>query len=345
MIFSSSKCPLPALVAWCRTLKHSLGAGLDPVRIFRQMAKSGPRALRGIAKDVAGKLEAGESLEDAFAPHQDRFPPLFVELVAIGEQTGRLEVTFDELERYYETSLRVQRDFRSQMAYPAIQFLAAVFIVSALIFVLGLIGSKMDPLGMGLTGTLGAVTFAAGALTPAILLLVALKLSADSVRWRAYMEGMALVVPAWGPALKNFALHRFCVAMGMCVEAGLRAEKVLHYCFRATANAAFQRGADRAIAVAKKGGEMHEAIEASGAPFPEEFRQAVLVADESGTMTEVMERLAENYREEGSRQLKQAAQYTSWAIYGLMALVLIFLIFTIAQKVYISPMNDAMKGM
>ena len=31
MLFSSSKCPLPALVAWCRSLRYSLSAGLDPV--------------------------------------------------------------------------------------------------------------------------------------------------------------------------------------------------------------------------------------------------------------------------------------------------------------------------
>jgi hypothetical protein len=62
-------------------------------------------------------------------------------------------------------------------------------------------------------------------------------------------------------------------------------------------------------------------------------------------MSEVAERLANNYREDGSRQLKQAAQYTSWAIYGMMALLLIFAIFSIATKVYINPINDAANGL
>src|SRR5262245_19532999 len=104
MLFSSSKCPLPALVAWCRTLHHSIGAGLDPVRIFKQQAKSGPRALRAIAADVAEKLSAGSSLVDAFEPYRGHFPPLFLELVEVGEQTGRLEDTFRELEQYYESN-------------------------------------------------------------------------------------------------------------------------------------------------------------------------------------------------------------------------------------------------
>jgi type II secretory pathway component PulF len=333
-------------VSWCRTLKHSIGAGLDPIKIFKQQAKSGPRALRPVAQDLVAKLGKGWSLEDALEPYRDRFPPLFVELVAVGEQTGRLEDTFHELEAYYETSLQVQRDFRSQMAYPAMQFIAAVFIISGLIFVLGQIGrGTTDPLGLGLTGTVGAITFFACAFAPVVALLAFFKLTAESVRWRSRVEGMCLVLPAWGPALLNFALHRFSVALGMCIESGLKAEKTLHYSFRACANAAFQRGEDRAVAVVKKGGEIHEALEASGAPFPEDFREAIEVADITGNMTEVCERLSNNYREEGSRRLKQAAQYTSWLIYGLMAVLLIIAIVGIAQRVYINPINEATKGL
>ena len=345
MFFSSSKCPLPALVAWCRVLKHSLGAGLDPIKIFRQQGKSGPRALRSLALELADKLGKGESLEDALEPHRSVFPPLFVELVAVGEQSGRLEDTFSELADYYETTLRVQRDFRSQMAYPAIQFVAAVLIISGLILILGFLGSTMDPLGLGLTGIRGAliVLIVPFAIVGGILLMF--KLSANNVQWRSRIEGAILWVPAWGPALLNFALHRFCIALRMTTEAAMRAEKVMHYSFRATANGAFMRGEERAVAVAKKGAEVHEALAASGAPFPSDFQDMVVVAEESGEMSEVMERLAKNYQEEGSRKLKEAAQYTGWAIGGLVALMIIFAIFRIATTAYINPLNEATKGM
>ena len=345
MIFSSSKCPLPALVAWCRVLKHSLGAGLDPIKIFRQQAKSGPRALRGMAQEIADKLGKGESLEDALEPHRNRFPLLFVELVAVGETSGRLEDTFSELADYYETTLKVQRDFRSQMALPAMQFVMAVLIISGLIFILDMLGSKMDPTGLGITGVWGALLFMIVPFGIVGGILLMFKLSADSVQLRAKMEGAMLWLPAWGPALLNFALHRFCIALRMTTEAAMRGEKVMHYSFRATANNAFMRGEDRAVEVAKKGGEVHEALEASGAPFPEEFRHMVVVAEESGEMSEVMERLAKNYHEEGSRRLKTAAQYTGWALYGLVAIIIIFFIFSIATQAYINPLNEATKGM
>jgi type II secretory pathway component PulF len=345
MLFSSSKCPLPALVMWCRTLHHSIAAGLDPVKVFRQQGKSGPRPLRDVAADVAAKLGAGESLEDAFAEYQNRFPPLFLELVAVGEQTGRLEDAFRELEAYYEQTLTIQRNFRTQMAYPAIQFVLAVLIIAGLIWILGMLAPSgkaitTDPTGLGFTGTGGAILFMVIAFGFVGGILLAVKLSAENVKRRARMEGMLMALPGWGGALLTLALQRFCVALRMCIEAGLRAEKTIHYCFRATSNSAFASREDRALAVVKKGRPLTEALLASGAPFPDEFRESVMVGEESGNLPEVMERLADRYAEEAQRRLKSAAQMTSWLIYGLVALMIIIAIFKLAS-LYLGALGAA----
>lgn len=343
MIFSSSKCPLPALVAWCRAIRYSLSAGLGPVKIFKQQAKSGPRPLRSLADELAGKLAAGDSFEDALEPHRNRFPPLFLELVAVGEQTGRLEDTFQTLEEYYQTLLSMQRNFRAQITYPIIMYFAALFVVAFMIFILGLLGSKMDPLGFGLVGTAGALTFLAIGFGFAAVVVVVLKVSTESVGFRAKMEGGLLWVPAWGPAFLAFALMRFAVALRMCAEAGLRAEKTLHYCFRATCNSAFQQGEERAVAVAKRGGELTESLDASKAPFPLDFRDMLLTGEETGNTSEVMDRLAVRLQEDAERKLKLAAQFTAYAIYGAVALFVIFLIFRIAS-VYINALSSAAGG-
>lgn len=330
MLLTSSKCPLPALVAWCQTLRFSVNAGLDLAKTFRQQAKSGPRALRDVATTIAAALSQGSSLADAFEPHRNRFPPLFLELVAVGEQTGRLDETFHQLTEYYQTVLTVQRNFRAQMVYPVIQFFAAIFIVSGLIFVLGMLGSPLDPLGLGLTGTRGALVFLAIAFGFVAIVMMIVKIAAESVPLRAKMEGSLLWVPGWGAALRAFAVMRFAVALRMCTEAGLRMDKALRYSFRATANSAFMAGEKRAVAVVKRGRELHEALRVSGAPFPEEFYETLLVGEETGNMAEVMERLADHLRGEAERKLKIAAQFTSYAIYGLVALMIIFFIVRIA---------------
>lgn len=340
MLFSSSKCPLPALVEWCRTLRFSLSAGLDPVRIFKQQGKSGPRPLRPLAKEFAQKLAKGSSLEDALEPHRDKFPPLFVELVGVGEKTGRLEDTFAELEQYYDAALTTQRNFRSAMIYPAFQYCAAVVIISGLIFILGFLGSNIDPIGFGLTGTAGALTFFLCGFGFLAAILAVLKIATENLRFRAKLEGVFLSVPGWGPALLAFAVLRFAVALRMCAEAGLRAETTLHYCFRATCNSRFQLGEARAVEVVKRGSELYDAIEASRAPFPRDFREALLTGEETGNTSEVMDRLADRLRQDAERKMKVAAQFTGYAIYALVAIMIIFFIFRIAG-VYISALGAA----
>lgn len=347
MIISSAKCPLPALVNWCRTLKHSVGAGLDVVRIFRSLGKSGPFALRPTADNIAAALADGESLGDALEPHRNRFPPLFVEMVAVGEKAGQLEEAFRELENYYETTMRVQRNFRSQLIYPLIQYVLAVLVISGFLYIYAMLVTPKTGMSAGVfgfSGTGGAIGFLVFGFGLLGLLFFVAKMSADSVRWRSRMEGAALILPAWGPALLNFALQRFALALRMTHEAGLRTERVLGYCFRASSNSAFQNREAAAVAVAKQGGELHEALAACRAPFPDEFIQSVMVAEESGQISEVMERLAEQYREEGERRLKEAAQYTSYAIYGLVCLMIMFAIFSIGSM-YVGTINSAASGM
>ena len=127
---------------------------------------------------------------------------------------------------------------------------------------------------------------------------------------------------------------RFAVALRMCLEAGLRAELTLHYCFRATANAAFQRGEARAVEVVKRGGELNDALWASGAPFPPEFRDILETGEETGNTSEVMERLAARLREDAERKMKMAAQVTGYMIYAMVAIMIIFFIFRIASSAF-----------
>jgi type IV pilus assembly protein PilC len=94
------------------------------------------------------------------------------------------------------------------------------------------------------------------------------------------------------------------------------------------------------VATVKKGREIGEALEASGAPFPDEFREMIVMGEETGNMSEVMERLAVRYREDAERKLKAAAEYTSYCIYGMVAVMIIVAIFKIAG-IYLGALGDA----
>lgn len=348
MLFSS-KLPVSALAQWCRTLKHGLNAGLSPVKIFRQQAKGGPVAGRVLAAELADRLEKGESLEDALADHRPRFPLLFVELTTLGEKTGRLTETFAELERYFDDAVSARKQFAAALTWPAIMYVSSVLTVAVMVLVLGLItpagGKAFDPLGLGLMGPSGAVAVIALGTLAAAAVVVGFLIVRENESLRGKLEALSLGVPAVGACFRAFALHRFSTALHMTGEAGLRADKALRLAFRATANDAYLALAEPAAAVAKKGGEVYEALlPGRGRLFPDEFLDTVHVGETTGQLPEVMAKQAAVYREEAARQLKVLTTLAGAAVYAAVGLMVIVMILRIAMSIG-GVYQDAMKGL
>jgi type IV pilus assembly protein PilC len=345
----SSKVSLTGLLAWSRALRHGLDVGLSPVRIFRMQAKSGPAELRPLASKLADRLESGASLEEAFQPERFRYPALFLELVAVGERTGRLTETFLELEHYFENRLSARKQLASALVWPGIMYVSAIVIITILLFVMGMIapvGSKpLDPLGLGLTGTVGALKFLMAAILFTGIMVTAFLLIRENEAIRGKIEAAVLPVPSLGECFRAFALQRFSMALHMTLEAGLRADKALRLCFRATANERYQKQADRVTKEARGGEEVATILAGCGTTlFPEEFLDAVSVGETTGQLAEVMQKQARHYRDEAARKMKLLTMIAGGVVYLMVGILVIVMIFQVVNNAVMAPYNDAMQA-
>jgi type II secretory pathway component PulF len=337
----SSRVPLPALIEWSRALKHGLDVGLSPVRIFRQQAKSGPSAVRPLAATLSDRLEQGASLEDALGGYRSRFPTLFLELVAVGEQTGRLTETFAELEDYLEAVRQTRRTFGRMLIWPAIQYFGAIAVITLLILILGAIGSNMDPLGFGLTGAKGAFAFLVMMTMVTAAVVGGVLFVSENPSLRAKLEAFSLAIPGLAGCFRALALNRFCLAYYMTAEAGMRADRCLRSSLRATSNLAYAREADPAAKAARRGEDVPSILGGYGPRlFPDEFMSAVHVGEDSGRLAEVMKKQSEFYRDEAKRKMRTLANIAAGLVYAGVGVLLIVMIFKIAG-VYFGALNDA----
>ena len=344
MLFGATA-PLDALILWCRALRHGLDVGLSPVKVFRQQAKSGPSALRAVAGRVADRLEQGEALEDALKPEAAKFPPLFIELLSVGEHTGRLPDIFAELEEHFESVKQARRQFLRMLIWPGIQYFGAILVIFLMLFILGIFGSGLDPLGLGLTGTGGAFVFLFLALAVTATVIVAVLILAGNQSLRSKAEAIGLSIPGLAGCFQAFALSRFCVAYYMTAEAGMRADRCVRLSLRGTANQAYIREAEPASKAVRKGQEVSEILAGYGPRlFPDEILSALQLGEETGRLAEVMKKQADYYREEARRKMKTLAMIAAGIIYAGIALLIIFIIFKIAMTAYIGPMNEAMNA-
>jgi len=332
MLFAK-QLPLSNLIEICRVLRHNLGAGLSLRHVFRQQAERGPLPVRPIATRISAELEQGESLEAALKRERAAFPPMFVSLVTVGEQTGCMPDVFGELEKYFLLQQRLRRQFFTQIAWPLLEFFAALFVIALMLFVLAVFNSPLAPLGPGYTGEWGAAKFLLHSLGSIAALVGLYFLATRTLRRRAAVHELLMRLPVIGPCLSAIALSRFCLALRLTMNTGMPIARALRLSLRATSNDAFAVRAEPVQQALRDGEDLAQALSETRI-FPQEFLDILANAEEGGRVPEVMEHQTEYYADEARRRLTLFTHAASAVIWLAVAGMLIFMIFRIYLSIY-----------
>src|SRR5919201_3923221 len=128
------KVGLPDLMVFCRQMYTLLKAGVPIVRALAglQESSSNPE-LNRIVADVREKLEAGQELSIGMSSHPAVFSAFMINMVRVGELTGRLDEVFLRLNEFFVFEKKMNDDVRGAMRYPIIVICAlaiALFIIN-----------------------------------------------------------------------------------------------------------------------------------------------------------------------------------------------------------------------
>src|SRR5262249_50284836 len=148
--------------------------------------------------------------------------------------------------RYYEQQQKLRREFVSEITWPVIQFTFSIFILAMLIYVLGIIqppktatSSPVEPLGFGLLGASGALTFLAVVFGTIFTIWALWALVRRLTRRRAIVERFLLRVPLVGSCLNAILMTRFCIALRLMLETNVSVMKAMRLSLAATDNQLF----------------------------------------------------------------------------------------------------------
>jgi type II secretory pathway component PulF len=336
-MFFSRRLSLGDLATLSRVLRQNLSAGLSVHDVFRQQSQRGPAAVRPVAERVAASLATGASLIDSLETCKSKFPPMFLSLARVGEETGHMPEAFRELEQYFTMEQKLRRQFISQSILPVVQFFFAVFLIAGLIFILGKIAESRPgtaPIAIfGLSGSRGAVRFLVLVLGTVATLIAAYIFFKTQFRNLAFMEALLLRVPVLGGCLEAIAMSRLCVAMHLTLDSGITIMNAMRLSLDATGNNAFSVHAKQVTAVLKSKKPLSEAL-LLVRPLPPAFLDLVASAEVAGKVPEMARQQAEYYQEEASRRMTGVTRLASGMLYMTYAGCAIFAIFSVAM-VYI----------
>jgi type IV pilus assembly protein PilC len=337
--------PLTTVATFCRSLSTMLHSGVNILKAFQVAGgKSHYPKLKRVSGEIVDDLRKGAEVSAALKEQGRVFPDLMIELVSVADQTGSLPEVLKGLADHYENLIRLRRSFIGAITLPIIQLLAAIFIIAGLIWLLGMIasssgGQPLDVLGFGLTGTAGAITWLGGCFGTAVAGIVAYFILVNGLKGRAFVHSALLRIPVIGGCLQSFALARFSWAFALTQQAGMSIHPSIESSLKATGNGAYVAVIPQVNAMISAGEELSFALKETGL-FPREYLELVRVGETSGTVPETLERLSPQLEDQAKRSLSLLTSTLAWVIWGMVAMLIVFLIFRIALM-YIGMLNEA----
>jgi type II secretory pathway component PulF len=335
-----------ALAELCHRLAVESDAGIDIRRTWQREAESAPSRLRPYMAHVRDGVAGGKSMSLALAETGHVFPPLFLEMARVGEESGSLPRVFRNLESHYRRAQQAQRIFLAAIAWPMLELAFAILVIGALIWVLGIVaarnhGEPIDILGFGLIGTKGLIIYVNLVIAVALCIGAVVIALQRGVLWTRPIQRTLLRVPAVGSALEMICLSRLAWALHLTMNTSMDLRRMVPLVLRATGNDHYVRHTDQIVANVAAGHPLHLAFARSGA-FPLDFVDAMEVAEESGQTVESMERLSKRYEEEAESAVRMLASIFGFAVGMLVMALIVLMIFRLAGF-YFGTINSLLK--
>lgn len=304
---------------------------LDDLVIFsRQMyslAKSGIpilRAVKGLADttaskrmsmaldDVADQLERGRTLSSALNKHEKVFGRLFVSIVHVGENTGKLDEAFLQLSFYLEREQETRKQIKAATRYPMFVLIAIVIAMVIMnIVVIPIFAEMFLSFGAELplmTRILLATSdffitkwpyLVVGIALSIFMLVRYLRTDVGRYKW----DRTKLRLPIVGSIFERTLLGRFARSFSMMLVSGVPLTSALNLVAEAVGNAFM---ADRIMGMRKniEKGESLSRVASNSQLFTPLVLQMISVGEETGRVDELLAEVAEFYEREVDYDLK-----------------------------------------
>lgn len=306
------------LIFFCRQMYSICKGGLALHRGVRTLAQSmrHPR-LRSALHDMRRHLEEGRALSESMSTQGGIFPPLMINLVRVGETTGRLDQAFLELTRNLELEHETRRRIKSAMRYP-------ILVVAALGIALAVVTLFVIPVFAGVFSNFGAEL--------PWMTRVLITTSAFAQVWWPVMAGAAIAagfatrsflktdrgaelwgrwslrMPLFGPVLLKATLARFSRTLAMCMRAGVVLDQAVNAVAAASDNRHFALrlgGMRERIAQ----GESLTAAARQSALFTPLVMQMIITGEETGRLDEMLDEAGAFYEREVDYDVGMLGEY------------------------------------
>jgi MSHA biogenesis protein MshG len=301
------------LVLFSRQMYTITKSGMPLLRGLRSLAASTHNVvMREALHDVLASLESGRDLAGSFARHPLLFPPLYVNMVRVGESTGTLDKSFQRLAEYLAQDQDLQDRVRSATRYPlTVVVLIGVAIVILTTFVIPKFAPLFRALGNDIPWPTRVIIdisnfalhewYVVIGVVAAVILVVRKYTSTDSGRFQWHR--LKLQLPGVGSLVREALLARLSRSLSVSLTAGMPMIQTLNLIAKSAGNDYLAERVVRLRAAVERGDPLSRAAASVGL-FPPLVLQMMEVGEETGQLPDLLDDVAAHYAREVEYSLK-----------------------------------------
>jgi MSHA biogenesis protein MshG len=316
-VFTRKKIDINELIIFTRQMQSLTKAGLPLDRaLFGLQASMKNKNFRDVLQKVQAGLESGQTLSTSLGQFPKIFSQLFLSLVDVGENTGRLDLAFEQIGRYLQLEKNTRKQVKSATRYPAfVVATIAVALVLITYFVIPAFSETFLRLGADLpleTRILIGISdfvvnwwqFLLGGTVAAV---VGFKVWVNSELGRLLWDEKKRLMPLAGPVFERIALARFARTFSMVMRAGVPIVHGMNVVAGAVGNKFIAKRVIKMRDGISRGESLYNTAVATNM-FSPLVLQMISVGEESGTIDQLLEEVADFYDAEVEYDLKRLGE-------------------------------------
>lgn len=302
------------LVMLTRNLSSMIDAGLTIVRALSVIERqsSNPK-LKGIIQTVEGQIKSGDPLHVALAQFPETFDDLFISMVKAGEESGKLSQSFATLSQQIEQASDLKKKIRGAMIYPAIVVVIMIGIAFLMmLFVMPTVVDIFEGGDMELPATTQALIATSNFLNEYTLVsILGVLLFFSGIVYffrtrlgRRVFSWSIIRLPVIGTMAKETNAARTSRTLSSLLDSGVDVMRSVEITRDVVQNHYYKQVLAEARKRVEKGSPLSEVFVEREDLYPILVGEMILVGEETGQISQMMQELAKFYENEVSRKTK-----------------------------------------
>lgn len=339
-----SSIPSKVITGFTRQLSVLVSTGIPYDRALEILVEESEHALfQTLLSDIKGKITEGSSLASALQDHSDHFSNMFVAMVRAGEAGGTLGKVLGQLAASREDNEEMVSRIQKALIYPVIMSIMGIAIIT---FMIMFIIPKIIPifqqfeidLPLPTLIVLGTSHFIINNWLKLLVLLIITLFAGfrffKTRRGKKLFDQLLLKIPVIGTLLRKIVVFRFTGTLGTLLSSGVSLKQSLEIVKFVVANRVFEDKFEQIIIdITKKGLDLSHALRRSG-EFPLTVIQMIRVGEESSTLDEMLNKIAQIQEKEVKQSLESVMALLEPVMILLMALMVGFIVLAVMLPMF-----------